>query len=369
MSFNNVFKDKKVIVTGNTGFKGSWLSIWLHEMGAKVVGISREVPSTPSLFDELKLADKIEHHFEDICNGDAIKKIFADTKPDFVFHLAAQPIVSVSYIDPIETLQTNIMGTANILEALRILDNPCKAVMITSDKCYDNVEWIWGYRETDAVGGKDPYSASKGAAELIIKTYFHSYFNKPDSKIKLVAVRAGNVIGGGDWALNRIVPDCILAWDQNNAVKIRSPYSTRPWQHVLEPLSGYLLAAQALADDKVKINGEPFNFGPNADQNHTVLELLKAISNHWDFKAIEEHFEIENNTTFHEAGLLKLNCDKALFYLQWKPVLVFEETARFTGAWYNTFYNKKGTDMFEYTVSQIKEYELQAKLKSIVWAI
>jgi len=249
------------------------------------------------------------------------------------------------------------------------LETPCKAVMITSDKCYDNVEWIWGYREHDALGGKDPYSASKGAAEIVIKTYFYSYFNKPESKVKLVAVRAGNVIGGGDWALNRIVPDCVQAWNKQEVVKIRSPHSTRPWQHVLEPLSGYLRAAQILAEGEINIHGEPFNFGPNADQNHTVLELLKAISAHWSFNNLNEHCAIENNTSFHEAGLLKLNCDKALFYLKWKPVLPFEETARFTGSWYNTYYNKKSTDMFAYTVGQIAEYESQARKKSLSWAI
>ncbi len=272
--FNNIFRDKKIIVTGNTGFKGAWLSTWLHQMGAKLTGISKDIPSTPSLFGELGLAGKMDHHFNNICDLPAMKRLFRDTKPDFVFHLAAQPIVSVSYDDPIDTFQTNVIGTANILEALRSLDHPCYAVMITSDKCYDNVEWVWGYREHDALGGKDPYSASKGAAELIIKTYFHSYFNKPGSPVKLVAARAGNVIGGGDWALNRIVPDCVRAWSEKQAVKIRNPHSTRPWQHVLEPLSGYLRAAQVLAEQKTAIHGEPFNFGPNSDQNHTVLEHL-----------------------------------------------------------------------------------------------
>lgn len=367
--FNNCFKNKKVIITGNTGFKGSWLSVWLHQLGAKVVGISKDIPSTPSLFEELQLSKKIKHHFANICDGQSMKEIFQAAEPDFVFHLAAQPIVSVSYEDPIDTFQTNVIGTANILEALRMLQNPCKAVMITSDKCYNNVEWIWGYREHDALGGKDPYSASKGAAELVIKTYFHSYFSKPDSNIKLVAVRAGNVIGGGDWALNRIVPDCVRAWSQNQSVKIRNPQSTRPWQHVLEPLSGYLRAAQVMAEGKIAIHGEPFNFGPNADQNHTVLELLQRISNDYRVTELIDHFAIENKNAFHEAGLLKLNCDKALFYLQWKPVLEFEQTARFTGAWYNNYYNSEESDFYTYTSDQIDEYTALAKQKSIAWAI
>ncbi|MFM9945496.1 MAG: CDP-glucose 4,6-dehydratase [Bacteroidia bacterium] len=367
--FNDCFKNKKVIITGNTGFKGSWLSIWLHQLGANVVGISKDIPSTPSLFEELQLNKKIEHHFADICDGQKMKELFQAAQPDFVFHLAAQPIVSVSYNDPVDTFQTNVMGTANILEALRTLNKPCKVVMITSDKCYDNVEWVWGYREHDALGGKDPYSASKGAAELVIKTYFHSYFNKPDSQIQLVTVRAGNVIGGGDWALSRIVPDCVRAWSQNQSVKIRSPHSTRPWQHVLEPLSGYLRAAQVMDEKKISIHGEPFNFGPNSDQNHSVLELLQSISTHWEGNELPDFFAIENNPTFHEAGLLKLNCDKALFYLQWRPVMEFEQTSRFTGAWYNNYYNSKTVDLYEYTSAQINEYEALAKQKSITWAL
>lgn len=366
--FNNVFNGKKVIITGHTGFKGTWLTLWLHHLGAEIVGISKDIPTNPSLFEELKLASKIDHRIADICDLESMKKIFQEVQPDFVFHLAAQPIVSYSYENPIGTLQTNIMGTANILEALRLITKPCYAVMITSDKCYDNVEWIWGYRENDALGGKDPYSASKGAAELIIKTYFHSYFNKPESTVKLVSVRAGNVIGGGDWALNRIVPDCMRAWSENTSVKVRNPESTRPWQHVLEPLSGYLRVAQVLAEGNVKIHGEPFNFGPNADQNHTVLELLESISNHWDFKDENNKFIIEQNVTFHEAGLLKLNCDKALFHLDWKPVLDFKNTSRFTGAWYNTFYNLKDENIFDFTTKQIDEYADFAKLKELAWA-
>ena len=365
--FNNIFSNKKIIVTGNTGFKGSWLSIWLHELGAKLTGISKDIPSQPSLFEELQLDKKIKHHFANICDLQTMKQIFQEVQPDFVFHLAAQPIVSVSYDDPIETFQTNAIGTANILEALRTIQHPCYAVMITSDKCYDNVEWIWGYREQDALGGKDPYSASKAAAEIVIKTYFHSYFNKPGSPVKLVSVRAGNVIGGGDWAANRIVPDCIRAWSKKEAVKIRNPQSTRPWQHVLEPLSGYLRAAQILAENKINIHGEPFNFGPNADQNHTVIELLQEVSNHWQAGALKDHFAIENNTAFHEAGLLKLNCDKALSYLQWKPVLDFSQTARFTGSWYNNYYNTNSADAFRYTVQQIQEYGALAGKKEIAW--
>jgi CDP-glucose 4,6-dehydratase len=371
MAFDDFFEGKKVLITGNTGFKGSWLTVWLLQQGARVTGISKDVPTKPSLFEELKLGDKIQHYFIDIREKDAVKNIFQQTKPDVVFHLAAQPIVSTSYEDPVDTFSTNVMGTANILEALRSLDNSCNAVIITSDKCYDNVEWIWGYRENDILGGKDPYSASKGAAELVIKTYYNSYFKVADSKIKIVAVRAGNVIGGGDWALNRIVPDCVKAWFNTNAVNIRNPSSTRPWQHVLEPLSGYMRVAQLMTENKINLSGEAFNFGPNADQNYTVLELLKAISEHWQFKKeIGEHFNVDiNNKTFHEAGLLKLNCDKALAMLEWKPVLEFNDTAALTGKWYNSYYNVPATNYFDITVEQIKEYTIKAKQKNIRWAI
>lgn len=368
--FGNIFSGKTIIVTGNTGFKGSWLSLWLYSLGAKVIGISKDIPSNPSLFRELKLSEISQQHFENICDAAKMKEIFSEVQPDFIFHLAAQPIVSLSYEDPLETFQTNTLGTANILDALRQVKKPCYAVIITSDKCYDNVEWIWGYREQDALGGKDPYSASKGAAELVIKTYFHSYFSKHDSKVKLATVRAGNVIGGGDWALNRIVPDCVRSWNNNQPVKIRNPQSTRPWQHVLEPLSGYLRTAQVLAEQQVNIHGEPFNIGPNADQNHTVLELLKAVNKYWTAGSTKAYFEVESNNSFHEAGLLKLNCDKALARLEWKPVLDFDSTAQMTGEWYNYYYNNRSAaSITDFTMNQITFYASKAKEKSIRWAL
>ncbi len=259
--FNNIYAGKKVIVTGHTGFKGAWLSLWLKLMKAEVYGISNSIPTHPSLFEVAKVDDHMTSYMEDIRDLDAMKRIIKEVQPDFLFHLAAQPIVKTAYDEPIECMTTNIIGTANILEALRGLDNDCIAVMITSDKCYDNVEWIWGYKETDALGGKDPYSASKGGAELMIKTYYHSYFTKKPN-IKISSVRAGNVIGGGDWAASRIVPDCFRAWDKGEKVVIRSPYATRPWQHVLEPLSGYLRTGEMLLNAPQAINGEAFNFGP-----------------------------------------------------------------------------------------------------------
>jgi CDP-glucose 4,6-dehydratase len=364
--FNNIYKDKKVLVTGNTGFKGAWLSIWLHQLGAKVYGLAEKVPTVPSIFEIGKLDKIVQHHVCDINDLPNTQKVINDIAPDFIFHLAAQPIVKTSYENPVASLATNIMGTAHILESVRNVSWQCTLIMITSDKCYDNVEWEWGYKETDALGGKDPYSASKGGAELVIKTYYESYFKKTDN-IKIAAVRAGNVIGGGDWAEARIVPDIFRSWAQGNTVDIRSPQSTRPWQHVLEPLSGYLLCGQVLFENKIP-NGLAFNFGPNANQNKTVLELLIALSHQWKGKNIADLYKVYENKDFHEAGLLKLNCDRALMYMQWRPTLEFDETVTFTGEWYNTFYNKPETDMLEYTMQQINEYANFANLRNVAWS-
>lgn len=365
--FKNIYEGKKVIVTGHTGFKGAWLSLWLKLMKADVYGISNNVPTKPSLYEVAAVETQMTSYTEDIRNLQAMKSIFSDVNPDFVFHLAAQPIVRTAYEDPIDSMTTNVIGTANILEALRGLENNCIAVMITSDKCYDNVEWIWGYKETDALGGKDPYSASKGAAELMIKTYYHSYFTKKPN-IKISSVRAGNVIGGGDWAASRIVPDCFRAWDKGEKVVIRSPNATRPWQHVLEPLSGYLRAGELLADSsKNSVNGEAFNFGPPADQNFTVFDLIQELAKSWN-PDDSDILQVEPSD-FHEAGLLKLNIDKALFYLNWKPTLNFLETSNFTSAWYKEFYQQKTENMFDFTNNQIRDYTEHAKNKNIAWAL
>ncbi len=364
--FNNIYQNKKVLVTGNTGFKGAWLSVWLHQMGAQVFGLSNAVPTTPSIFEMANLETVIQHHVCDIKNFTDTKNLIHQIQPDFIFHLAAQPIVKTSYLDPLDTMATNIMGTAHILDAMRNAEWTCNLVMITSDKCYDNVEWEWGYKETDALGGKDPYSASKGGAELMIKTYFESYL-KQKPNIKLAAVRAGNVIGGGDWADARIVPDMYRSWSNGQTVEIRSPNATRPWQHVLEPLSGYLLCGQALAESK-PINGLAFNFGPNSNQNKTVLELLKALASHWNGSQVAELYKVFENSNFHEAGLLKLNCDRALYYMQWQPTLEFEETVSLTANWYNEFYNKKDSNMLAYTMQQINEYHKIANERKIVWS-
>lgn len=364
--FNNVYKDKKVLITGNTGFKGSWLTLWLIQLGAKVYGISKDIPTKPSLFEELKLEKLIQFYREDVRNLQFLTSFMTEVKPDFVFHLAAQAIVSKSYENPIETITTNIIGTANILEALRNSNHKCKAIIITSDKCYDNIEWVWGYKETDNLGGKDIYSGSKGAAELVIKSYYHSFFKTRESNVALASVRAGNVIGGGDWASDRIVPDCMRSWSENKTVSIRRPNATRPWQHVLEPLSGYLSVGCELNADR-DLNGESFNFGPSSDTSKTVRELIEDLSQYWQLNGIKPYEIIENNS-FHEAGLLKLNCDKALFYLKWKPILDYTKLIEFTGEWYHTYYMKE-QDIYAFTLNQILEYSFLAKTKGAQWTI
>ena len=330
-----MYKNKNVVVTGHTGFKGSWLVAWLKQMGALVTGIALDPPSIPSHYDASKLGEGIQDHRIDIRNVGAIEQAIVEAKPDFLFHLAAQPIVGASYDDPIETWTTNVMGTINVLEALRKIQHNCSAVIITSDKCYDNVEWEWGYRENDTLGGPDPYSASKGAAELAIRSYVKSYFSGEDNLVRIASARAGNVIGGGDWAENRIVPDCVESWSKNEIVELRNPHSTRPWQHVLEPLGGYLQLG-ALLSQNHHLHGEAFNFGPQAQQNHSVLELVKQMSRRW---SEVRWAECEPQPSqFYESGLLKLNCDKALHFLNWHAVLNFEETVALTADWYRSFY-------------------------------
>ena len=365
--FHNVYKDKKVLVTGHTGFKGSWLVSWLLKLGANVVGISKDIPTNPSMFKELELKEKVGHYQQDIRDLPKITEIIASEKPDFLFHLAAQPIVSTSYDDPIETISSNVMGTANLLEALKESNHKCVAIFITSDKAYDNIEQVLGYKEDDQMGGKDVYSGSKGAAELIIKSYYHSFLKKSNCNVKIAIGRAGNVIGGGDWAKDRIVVDCVEAWSEGRSVEIRSPDATRPWQHVLEPLSGYLNLGQVLHEDS-SLNGEGFNFGPRAEQNHTVKQLLEDLSKHWNFENIDDAFTITDNIPFHEAGLLKLNCDKALALLKWQAVLQYQDTIGFTSKWYYNYY-QNSIDMMQFTIRQIIEYEDIAKSNSLEWTV
>jgi CDP-glucose 4,6-dehydratase len=364
-TFGDVFRGKRVLVTGHTGFKGSWLTAWLLKLGARVIGVSNSIPTNPSMFEELKLHEQIAHNLVDIRDLSALREVFADSSPDFVFHLAAQAIVSTSYRDPVETVSTNVIGTMNVMECLRDLQHNCCAVIITSDKCYDNVEWVWGYRETDALGGKDIYSGSKAAAELVIKSYLHSFMMKSDCPVRIAIGRAGNVIGGGDWAKDRIVVDCMRAWSHGEPVEIRSPSATRPWQHVLEPLSGYLNLAWALFKDR-KLHGEAFNFGPRSEQNRTVTELLLGLGRGWGINE-EQAYRITDNIPFHEAGLLKLNCDKALFHLHWRPTWTYEDTLKYVGSWYYEFYRGDRGRLRELTNEQIRAYETAAFFHRIAW--
>ena len=363
--FDNIYKGKKVLITGNTGFKGSWLTIWLLKLGANIYGISKDIPTEPSMFNEIGLKNKVTHYKDNVKDLDSIVRIIDEIKPDFIFHLAAQALVSVSYSDPIETLMTNINGTTNILEALKQSNHYGVGIFITSDKCYDNVEWEWGYKETDALGGKDIYSGSKGAAELVIKSYFFSFFKHIECNVRIGVGRAGNVIGGGDWAKDRLVVDCMRAWSKNEAVEIRNPNSTRPWQHVLEPLSGYLNLGQSLYKDN-NLHGECFNFGPKTEQNPTVEDLLIDLSKYWNFKSVNDAYKVKDKVPFYEAGLLKLNCDKALFYLEWQANLEYEENIKYTSEWYYDFYQNQ-QDMYEKTLEQITEYESLAKDRGVKW--
>jgi len=361
----DVYRNRNVLVTGHTGFKGAWLTTWLLQLGAHVTGIADRVPTSPSHFESVGLKDRIADLRIDVRDRDALRGAIHDAQPDFVFHLAAQSLVRRSYREPVETLAVNVMGTAHVLDALRTLDRACTAVIITSDKCYDNVEWAWGYRETDRLGGKDPYSGSKGAAELAIRAFGASYFGASESPVRLAVGRAGNVIGGGDWAEDRIVPDCIRAWANGNAVEIRRPEATRPWQHVLEPLSGYLALGAELAK-RAELHAEPFNFGPPAEQNYSVLSLIEALQQHWPGT---RHVVVSGNDNRPEAGLLKLNCDKALAALHWRAVLDFAETVRMTAEWYRRFYGDTAHSMLDMTCRQIADYETQARKRGLAWAM
>lgn len=364
--FNNVYKGKKVLITGHTGFKGSWLTTWLLDLGADICGVSLDIPTQPSMFEALKLESKIEHHILDIRDLERLREVVQSYRPDFIFHLAAQPIVSLSYSDPLLTLSTNVMGTAHILECLREIDYPCFVVIITSDKCYENVEWVWGYKETDHMGGKDIYSGSKGAAELVFHAYKQSFFNTAGCNVKLATGRAGNVIGGGDWAADRIVADCVRAWSNSESVEIRCPEATRPWQHVLEPLSGYLALGQGLFE-RNDLSGEQFNFGPRAEQNRTVQNLLDDMSRYWRLDKNPPYL-ITEHRPFHEAGLLKLNCDKALFMLRWEANLEYAECIRLVSEWYFAYYNDHTADMLKLTIDQIHFYEAYARENKRIWA-
>lgn len=324
-----IFNGKRVLVTGDTGFKGSWLSLWLHLLGADVMGYALAPEYNQNHFTLLELDELITHIEGDIRHFEKVSRVFNDFQPEFVFHLAAQALVRRSYEEPRLTLDTNVGGSVNILESVRMTPSVRSLIYVTSDKCYRNNEWIWGYRENDPLGGHDPYSASKAAAEIVFSSYADSFFSKQEN-LGFSSVRAGNVIGGGDWADDRIVPDCIKALSRKESIVLRNPAAVRPWQHVLEPLSGYLLLAAHLYTEPDKYSGS-WNFGPTFDSIRPVEELVCEVINAWG----EGSFKIESSSNApHEAGLLNLNCDKANQVLGWRPRLDFKTTVFKTVAWY-----------------------------------
>ena len=357
----NLFKNKTVLVTGHTGFKGSWLTLWLVLLGAKVIGLSINVPTKPSNFKVIKLKNKIRHKKVDIRNLKLLKKIFKRYQPDYVFHLAAQSLVKKSYSNSTYTWETNTIGTLNVLESLRSVKKNCIAVFITSDKSYKNLEIKRGYKENDILGGKDPYSASKASAELAIQSHINSFFPLNKTKILIGIARAGNIIGGGDWSENRLIPDCVKSWSKNKKVLIRNPKSTRPWQHVLEAVYGYILLALSLKKNK-KLHGEAFNFGPKNTQNYNVIFTVKLMQKFW--KKIQWKVIDKNKKTFYESNLLKLNCNKARTILKWKCILSFKETVKMVVDWYQSYYSKP-IQIYKTSFNQIKEYEKLLKKRSI----
>lgn len=361
--FNNIYSGKKVLITGHTGFKGSWLSLWLKMMGADVYGYSL-APITEKNHISLLNLD-IKEEIADIRDLEKLSSYISKVKPDIVFHLAAQALVRESYSNPVETYSTNVMGTLNVFEACRNTDSVKAIVNVTSDKCYENKEWIWGYRENDSMGGYDPYSSSKGMSELLTSSYRNSFFNTKEFGNKhntlLGSGRAGNVIGGGDWAKDRLIPDIVKATSLNESVIIRNPLATRPWQHVLEPLSGYLMLGWKLLEGNKEF-AEGWNFGPDLNSNLSVGEISELAKKVWNDIGIE----ISKDTSeHHEANLLMLDCSKANKYLKWTPVWGIDSTIQKTINWYKEFY----LNNYINTLEDITEFVNDARKKEIEWAI
>jgi CDP-glucose 4,6-dehydratase len=374
--FNGVYRGRKVFVTGASGFKGSWLCHWLTELGARVTGFSLYLPSRPCHFEVIRLNNRIRHVKGDVRDIAALNKAMEKAKPEIVFHLAAQPIVRASYDDPVTTFETNLLGTVNVLEAIRRLGSVRAAVIVTSDKCYENLEKQHAYKEVDRLGGKDPYSASKACAEMAFSAYFSSFFasereqrggldSKKNSSVSIATARAGNVIGGGDWARDRVVPDCVRSWSKGESPILRHPRATRPWQHVLEPISGYLWLGARLFDRDRQIHGEAFNFGPAPQVNESVESLVRHLRLFWP-SAPKPKIAADDREK-PEARLLRLDCRKAAKQLSWRATLSFSETARLTANWYrNYFVNRSKASHL--TSSQILEFAHLAKKRKLAWA-
>ena len=353
MTNPNFWNNKRVLVTGHTGFKGSWLCLWLKAMGAEVQGYSLSIPTTPSLFESSSLEHKIQSEFGDVRNENQLRACVDRFKPEIVFHLAAQPLVRLSYDLPLETYSTNVMGTLTVLEVLRTVGGVKAIVNVTSDKCYENREWPWGYREHEAMGGFDPYSSSKGCAELLTASYRQSFFNQQGYErhgCALASARAGNVIGGGDWAAERLIPDMLAAFSKQDSVVIRNPDAIRPWQHVLEPLSGYLLLAEKLYTEGMAF-AEAWNFGPNDEDAKPVRWIVDELSSQWGQGV---GWRLDEGSNPHEAHYLKLDCSKARSHLGWRPRWDLKKTLVRIVAWHKAWLD--GADMGDYTLSEINDY-------------
>jgi CDP-glucose 4,6-dehydratase len=351
--FSGIYKNKNVLVTGHTGFKGSWLALWLQQMGANVIGYSLAPPTQPNHFDLLNL--NFNSIIGDIKDLESLEKAFAQHSPNIVFHLAAQSLVRHSYREPVDTFMTNVMGTVNVLEVCRQTKSVKAIVNITSDKCYENREWVWGYRENDPIGGFDPYSSSKGCSELVTSCYRNSF---GDHNFLIASARAGNVIGGGDWGIDRLVPDMCKNAAVDQVTKIRKPNATRPWQHVLDPLSGYLQLGKELLEGNCMM-AEAWNFGPTDTGNLTVRDVVKKFQQYW---RINLNFAA-TPPDLHEAKLLKLDCSKAYAKLKWRPVWDNEQMLKATAEWYKEFYEDNNI----LTHQQLATYIADAKNKQIIW--
>ncbi len=360
--FGGVYKNKNVLITGHTGFKGSWLALWLNKMGANVFGFALKNEDSPNHIDLLNIP--IKQKYGDIRVLGELQNYLKEIQPDIVFHLAAQALVKKSYLDPIETYSTNVMGTLNVFEACKKTPSVKAIVNVTSDKCYENQEWHWGYRENEPMGGFDPYSASKACSEILTSSYRNSYFNidnyKSTHEVLVASGRAGNVIGGGDWAADRLIPDIVKATSRNEVVKIRNPKATRPWQHVLEPLSGYLTLGWKLLNQN-KDYAEAWNFGPDMQSNLPVNEIAELSKKQWNDIQIE--FSKDPNDQ-HEAHLLMLECSKANKLLKWKPVWGIDRTLEKTIGWYRDYYNSGKVE----TENDIADYVKDAFKSNISWA-
>jgi CDP-glucose 4,6-dehydratase len=401
--FKNIYQGKRVLVTGHTGFKGSWLCIWLKELGAEVVGYSLDPPSEPNNFIACELAEYIDHQYGDVRDHDRLISLFSNHQPEMVFHLAAQALVRPAYDDPKATFDTNAGGTVNVLEAVRRTDSVRVVVNVTSDKCYENREWVWGYRENDPLGGHDPYSASKGCAELIFAAYLRSFFSRPKSgdiipisaysaysgdtipisdeigscplgeigscpqntQIGAGSCRAGNAIGGGDWGRDRLIPDCVRALHAGRPIGIRNPQSIRPWQHVLELLSGYLWLGARLWEDPAGFSGA-WNFGPDNTADLTVSEVVSRFVQSW---GAGEWQDLSEPGAVHEAATLRLCCDKAANYLGWRNALSIEQAIDLTAEWYKMYYSGAAQEsVYHLCTKQIAKYGKAAKEKKLKWA-